>query len=103
MALGGKLLVTGRIGAFDDDTLAAVLESNPVDRSWKELPSLLTARYFCPVAVLGGDAVVMGGYSGSESDVVEEVERYSQQSQCWEVMASLPYQLLRSGAAALQF
>ena len=31
------------------------------DRSWKGLPSLLTARTVCTVTVLGGDVVVLGG------------------------------------------
>ena len=60
VGLGGKLLV---IGGRDRSraVLAAVLEYNPADRSWKRLPSLLLARTKCTVTVLGGDVVVRGG------------------------------------------
>ena len=43
VALDGKLLVVGGC-SNDGDTLSAVLEYDPGDGSWKELPSLLTAR-----------------------------------------------------------
>ena len=96
VALDGRLLVIGGEdsdfgGGCDDDYhdfFPAVLEYNPGDRSWKELPSLLTARSYCAAPVLGGDVVVLGGL-GFDGDL-ESVERYDRRSQCWEAMPSLP-------------
>ena len=64
VALNGKLLVIGGYQKPDGNRsgpTCAVLEYNPADRSWKELPRLLTARYRCAVTVLGGDVVAIGG------------------------------------------
>ena len=93
--LDGRLLVIG--GADGDDVTSAVLEYDPGDRSWKELPSLLTARSFCAATVLGGDVVVVGGWGSDGS-----VERYSRRSQCWEAMASLPLPLQRPAAVVVR-
>ena len=60
VALDGKILVIGGTNSEGED-LSAVLEYNPGDGSWKDLPSLLTARPRCAACVLGVDAVVMGG------------------------------------------
>ena len=65
-----------------------VLEYNPGDRSWKQLPSLLTARSRCAVTVLGGDVVVMGG-TGLSGEYLASAERYNRRSQRWEAMPSL--------------
>ena len=91
VALDGKLLVIGGRGR---GLLSAVLEYNPEDRSWKDLPSLLTARAECAAAVFGGDAVVMGGFAIIGDDEYSEycctsVERYNRRLQCWEAMPSL--------------
>ena len=90
VALDGKLLV---VGGWDSErkTLSAVLEYDPGDGSWKELPSLLTARYGCTVTVLGADVVVMGGFGGDgpSDEGLASVERYNRRSQCWEAMPSL--------------
>ena len=62
VALEGKLLVIGGVHwdmNGDIVVLSAVIEYDPKDGSWKELPSMLTARYSCAVAVLGGDVVVL--------------------------------------------
>ena len=85
MALDGKLLVIAGYtsDAFDGDTLPAVLEYNPEDHSWKELPSMLTVCYFCWVTVLGGDVVVLG--CPGDSGVLEEVEGYRGRGVPWAV------------------
>ena len=62
VALDGKLLVIGGFfvdGSVHRPNFFAVLEYDPGDDSWKELPSPLTARSFCTVTVLGGNVVVM--------------------------------------------
>ena len=53
VALDGKLLVIGGVDPDTGEALSAVLEYNLVDRSWKELPSLLTGRSSCAATVLG--------------------------------------------------
>ena len=99
VALDGKLLVIGGWD-IDENVLSAVLEYDPGDGSWKELPSLLTARYQCRVTVLGGDVVVMGG-NGDLDECLASVERYNRWSQCWEAMPSLTGPLPILAAAAV--
>ena len=101
----GKLLV---IGGWNNDLRelsAAVVEYDLGDGSWKELPSLLTARQRCTVTVLGGDPVVMGGigpttYNG-QLDQLRSVERYNRRRRCWEVMPSLNGTLADAGALVM--
>ena len=102
VALDGKLLVIGGTSGPDGNNRlrSAVVEYDPGDRSWKELPSLLTARAFCTAVVLGGDVVVMGGSNDDGVSVL--VDRYNRQSQCWEAMASQPVTFLSSAAAVIR-
>ena len=103
VAFDGKLLVIGGYDICSEETLSAVLEYTPRDRSWKELPSLLTPRYSCAVAVLGGDVLVMGGqwFNGGEVEDITSVERYNRRSQCWEAMPSLTAALPLLAAAVV--
>ena len=86
VAWEGKLLVIGGLitdEKYDEIPISAVLQYDPEDCRWTELPSLrnLTAQYDnCSVAVLGADVWVFGYW----------VERYNCQSQCWEAMPSPP-------------
>ena len=100
VVLDEKLLV---IGGFNRDleVLSAVVEYDPEDGSWKELPGLLTAREVFSVTVLGGDIVVMGGFGASDSWLTS-VERYNRLRQCWEAMPSLTDTLVYSAALVVQ-
>ena len=84
----------------DDEVLSDVLEYDPEKHSWRELPSLLTARTWCAAAVLGGDVVVMGGRD--HSGKLASVERYNRQSQCWEAMADLPVRFSSPAAVVVR-
>ena len=88
-------------GEGEDESMSAVLEYDPGDRSWKELPSMLTGRSYCAAAVLGGDVVVVGGRGSDDSDG-SDVERYNQRSQCWEAMAALPTPLTHPAAVVVR-
>ena len=96
--MDGKLLV---IGGEDGSgrCLSTVLQYDLGDRSWTALPSLLTARAYCAVTVLGGDVVVMGGWGVSDVPIAS-VERY-RRLQCWEAMPSLTGQLYASAAVVV--
>ena len=63
VALDGKLLViqgwNSHLGA-----LSAVLEYDPGDGSWKELPSLLTARWERIAIVVGAEELCSWGGTG---------------------------------------
>ena len=98
VALDGKLFV---IGGFNRDlgTLSAMLEYDPEDGTWKELPGLLTARYSCAVTVLGGDIAVVGGRG---DHWLTSAERYNHRLQCWEAMPSLTDPLWRLAAVVVQ-
>ena len=95
VAMDGKLLVIG--AGFSS---SAVLQYDPEDRSWKELPSLLTVRYGSTVTVLGGDLVVMGGRD--PASLTSLVERYNRRLQCWEAMPSLIDPLIYSAAVVVR-
>ena len=100
VALGGKLLVIGGF-KFGIGALSATLEYDPEDGTWKELPGLLTARYWCVVTVPGDDIVVMGGH-GSSHYGLTSVERYNRRLQRWEAMPSLTDPLEDSAAVVVQ-
>ena len=96
----GKLLVLGGVTPAPDDfrDLHAVIEYDPGQRSWKELPSMLQARFYYAVTVLGGGVVVMGG---AHPDT-KSVERHTRRSQCWGAMPSLPRPLVFPAAIAVR-
>ena len=98
VAFEGKLLVIGGVGAASS-SLSAVVEYDPRDGSWKELPSLISARHSSVVTVLEGDVVVMGGWQRTRpegSRLAKSVERYNRWLQCWGAMPSLPGSLVVS-------
>ena len=100
LALDGKLLVIGGDNHFQGGR-SAVLEYDPEHGSWKTLPSLLTARKFCNVTVLGGDVVVLGGY-GPNLAYLASVERYNRRSHRWEAMPSLTDTLTSTATMVVQ-
>ena len=101
VALDGKVLVIGGWDSSPCFPLTTVLEINLGNRSWKPLPSLLTARAFCTVTVLEGDVVVIGG-DGLSDKTLKSVERYNRRLQCWEAMPSLTDPSFESAAVVVQ-
>ena len=103
VAWDGKILVIGGMN-HRGKPLSAVLEYDPGAGSWKELSSLLTARYGCAVCVLGGEAVVLGGVTWLPPSFyrLASVERCNRRLQCWEAMPSLTGPMAYSAAMAVQ-
>ena len=96
VAWNGKLLVVG-VYTNEGVIVSSIFEYD-LNGTWKTMPSLLFGRYRPVVTVVRGDVVVLGGFSSDVacSDLAEicgsndvrnaAVERYNQQSQCWELM-----------------
>jgi N-acetylneuraminic acid mutarotase len=100
--------MNGKIYAFGGEdqngtTLATVEAFDPVINSWIPRASMPTSRSGVAVGVINGIAYVVGGRSGSGSNVTFDgtVEAYDPATDSWTIKAAMPTPLDRGAAAVV--
>ena len=75
-AVGGELVAVGGWDTAEDKNTSAVYKYNMISKSWDVITNMPTARYFCLVAVLPtNEMIVVGGVIGYNSSNIVEIAK----------------------------
>ena len=89
----GAILYSGIFGISNNVHAQDSVPNSFYDKSWNFRASMQTRRRNVEAAVSSDNKIyVVGGYSGSDNRWLDDVERYSEETNQWSALTSFPYE-----------